>query len=303
MTRFLLIFLLSILTSVLSAQSGYYDYISFETPDSTLDIDTSLAENIWQIGTPHKPKFDSALSSPNVMITDTINYYPPNNFSTFTIKIFDPAWGLVYCDEIDISFKHMYDTDSLKDGGYIEISYDNGITWKNIIDDSVSMWMPCFYDYYGPPYPTIANGNAAFTGRSNGWENAYIGGCGGEIFFNPDPVYLRFVFSSDSLQTNKEGWMIDNLFLSMGCWCCLSIKESHQNNSILIVPNPVSDKMTITVTQKSDLEILNIDGKLLEIINNVNKETIIDVKSFQCGVYILRAKTDKGIVIKRFIKE
>ncbi|MDA3953800.1 MAG: transposase [Bacteroidales bacterium] len=34
---------------------------------------------IWQIGTPNKTFFDSAYSSPNAIITDTVNYYPINN--------------------------------------------------------------------------------------------------------------------------------------------------------------------------------------------------------------------------------
>ena len=40
--------------------------------------------NIWQVGKPQKTLFSSASTTPNVIITDTINYYPNNNVSTFT---------------------------------------------------------------------------------------------------------------------------------------------------------------------------------------------------------------------------
>ncbi len=55
-------------------------------PNYWLWIDTvSNPNNIWQIGSPQKTVISSAHSAPNVIITDTVNTYPPNNTSVFII--------------------------------------------------------------------------------------------------------------------------------------------------------------------------------------------------------------------------
>ena len=51
-----------------------------------VELDTSNS-NIWQIGASQKIIFDSAATVPNAIVTDTINSYPVNNVSRFTIKI------------------------------------------------------------------------------------------------------------------------------------------------------------------------------------------------------------------------
>src|SRR5690606_28661361 len=49
-----------------------------------LQIDTG---SIWQIGPPQKSVFDSAATNPNVIVTDTINTYPINDTSSFTVGL------------------------------------------------------------------------------------------------------------------------------------------------------------------------------------------------------------------------
>ena len=317
MKKSLLIISLSLITSFLSAQLplGYYESISFDPPspvyisinvtDTILKIDTSIVGNIWQIGKPHKTIFDSAYSHPNAIVTDTIHYYPPNNFSAFTVKIFDPAWMSLTAPSpcIEFSFMHKFDMDSLKDGGYIEISYNNGITWTNIANDTNGFGNPDFY-YYSSSPPIIANGNAAFTGSSHGWQQVLMEGVDWDIFSNPFPVYLRFVFYSDSILTNKEGWMIDNLDLCMGCANCMpGIEEKQGNGLISIFPNPVNNVLTVEAPLKSKIEISNNKGQFLKTFNTTNKETTIDVSDLSGGVYIVTVKTDKRIVTKKIIKK
>src|SRR5687768_4104081 len=61
-----------------------------------ISIDTA-AGNIWQIGIPQKVIFDSAATVPNAIVTDTINNYPVNNTSTFTISVLNQfaSWGVL----------------------------------------------------------------------------------------------------------------------------------------------------------------------------------------------------------------
>ena len=88
---------------------------------------TSNSANIWQIGTPSKIILNSAYSPSLALITDSINPYPINNSSTFELLIRTD-------DYTEISFWHRLNTDTLTDGGVIEISTDFGNSWQNVID-------------------------------------------------------------------------------------------------------------------------------------------------------------------------
>ncbi|MFA4852421.1 MAG: right-handed parallel beta-helix repeat-containing protein [Bacteroidales bacterium] len=82
-----------------------------------------------------------------------------------------------------------------------------------------------------------------------------------------------------------------------------SINEVLNTFSMDIYPNPANDNLTIKVPQKSEIEILNIQGQIIKTINNDGTEITIDLQNLSSGVYIIKAKTDKGIAVKKFIKE
>jgi hypothetical protein len=90
------------------------------------------SNNIWQVGSPQKSFFNASYQNETPILTDTINTYPIhiNNYFQITFPIFDSLYG-----EVNLSFYHKYDTDSLIDGGIIELSYDGGISWINIKND------------------------------------------------------------------------------------------------------------------------------------------------------------------------
>jgi hypothetical protein len=72
---------------------------------------------------------------------------------------------------------------------------------------------------------------------------------------------------------------------------------------IKIFPNPVMNILTLEITQKSIIEILNIQGQLFKTLTAEDNKTSVDVSAFPDGVYIVEVKTEKGIVVKRFVKE
>jgi lysozyme len=88
----------------------------------------------------------------------------------------------------------------------------------------------------------------------------------------------------------------------MGC-PVTAIEQNNFNDVLLIYPNPAQDELTIVTPQKSTLEILNIEGQIIKTINSTEKQTIIDLSDLSRGVYIIKAKTEKGIAVKKFIKE
>ncbi len=80
-----------------------------------------------------------------------------------------------------------------------------------------------------------------------------------------------------------------------------SIEVLDGAGAISIYPNPVSDILYIKSTEiVKQIEVLSVDGKLLKtVMGAVNELPVRDLRS---GVYILRITTNKGVAIKRIIK-
>jgi hypothetical protein len=75
------------------------------------------------------------------------------------------------------------------------------------------------------------------------------------------------------------------------------------NEQIEEYPSPANETITIEVPQKATIEILNIQGQLLESFTANKNKTNLDISSFPCGVYVVEAKTEKGIAVRKFVKE
>lgn len=74
-------------------------------------------------------------------------------------------------------------------------------------------------------------------------------------------------------------------------------------NYISLFPNPAKDNITVFTRQKSNMDILNIQGQLIKTIPANNFKTTIDISEFVQGMYFLRIITEKGIAVKKFVKE
>jgi hypothetical protein len=70
-----------------------------------------------------------------------------------------------------------------------------------------------------------------------------------------------------------------------------------------ISPNPATNYLTIETHEKAIMEILNFEGQIIKTINYDGLTTTIDIKNLSSGIYFIKAKTYKGIAIKKFVKE
>jgi len=272
---------------------GIWTIISFEEPSEDLFIDPS-PDNLWQIGIPQKPYFNQAYTVPNAIVTDTINWYPVNNLSFFDLYIneINTNWGYPYCG-LFLDFRHKFDTDTLKDGGYISVSWDMGLTWMNIIEDTLSrFWMvsPAFPGFiYGNTnvYDTsdiLFNGEHGYSGKSNGWVQTSLAWYEIPIKerqdFPPDTMILRFNFISDNDNHDKEGWMIDQIRLfSIDLGTGFRDFIDGQNKAF-ISPNPVKSAATITLDKNYD----RVDFKLMDL----SGRTIQEGSCKQCSSFTLQ---------------
>jgi len=239
---------------------------------STEQIQIGEAEgNLWEIATPSKDYLDSAFSAPFAIITDSINDYPISNNSFFDlIPLEDEDYPFDL--QLFIGFSHKYDTDTLKDGGFLSISFNNGETFQNVIDFPEGQ----FYDSYPSDgidelniytdSDTLYNGERGFSGRSDGWVSTMIGWTVWPIQPNrggsADTIRFRFNFISDTVENNREGWMIDDIYLFN-----VDVGSSTTNQNQIqfkLFPNPASNRIMVETEkayQDLKMEIRSITAK------------------------------------------
>jgi len=290
----LLLLIPLMLISVVSSAQFYFYTLDFEDTAALhhLRIDTaSNPNNIWQVGAPQKTIFTNAYSSPNVIITDTINPYPINDTSSFTIV---NVAGTGYTSPHTASLQGVYsvNSDTLTDFGTIEFSPNNGTSWYNIVNDTFitnHIFMP-------PGWVTL-------TGNSNGWQSFYVNLAALGPLFNIqlfDTVLWRFTFISDSIQTNKDGLMFDDLHFED---YVEGIPEIQNDNLISISPNPTSEELSIHRTKvngNQTIQIFNYTGQVLYDQTNF-KEDLIDTRHLPNGIYLLKYSDTKNFSVKRFV--
>jgi len=268
---------------------GQFVYIDFEDPNAfySLFIDTnSNPNNTWQIGQPDKPLFNGAHSPTHVIVTDSLTPYPINDTSSFIITLKRGWEG--YNSLLLLDFYFKMDSDTLTDVGMIEFSTDMGTTWNDVmtLDSSCIIWLE--------PKP-------ALTGSIVNWTHFSVDlrGITGQYGLS-DTLLYKFTFISDNIQTNKEGWMIDDLSLE-DLWT--GLVETGNDNLISIHPNPVSNYLVVEGKNNDDdkiIEIMDFSGKTVSSYQNFNGETI-DVGSLRNGLYLLKYTDKKIVLIRKFM--
>jgi hypothetical protein len=315
MKKLLLLILATVATIDLKGQANYINVcvdcgnlhhsFDFNSPaDSTnyfFLIDTSQSSNLWQLGTPSKNVFNSGYGGPKAFVTDTLNPYPINNSSSFQFSMVNCSWMTQGpCggyEGLGITIITKINSDSTKDGGTIEVSH-NGTPWVNLINDPLASTTG---DIYSANDTIQSSSKPGYSGIANNWKQISVN-FSPEMVNPSDTISLRFSFSSDSIQTNKDGWMIG--LIQMGGFF-EGIEEIQNDNLISISPNPSSDELRIHATKVSSnqkVQILNCAGQILYDNSNFTGETI-DVSQFTDGIYLLKYSDKKNLSIKKLVVE
>jgi hypothetical protein len=74
-------------------------------------------------------------------------------------------------------------------------------------------------------------------------------------------------------------------------------------DQFIIAPNPTSKTVEISGGTVSMIEVYKLNGEQVFSMTNIDNTVVIDLESFEAGVYILRLTTNDGVVTKRIIKE
>jgi len=286
-----------------------HEYCWFDTLCPYVNIDTSNHSNIWQNGMPQKTIFSAAYSAPKAMVTDILNPYPNNNDSYFDISlptIIDSSY--FFSSNTTLSFMHRINTDTMKDGGFIEVKYHKDSAWVNIAYDSLLSAKHIMFNCENlySIQNTLFNGQAGFSG-SSGWINTKLQWIWVMLVkeYPPDSIYLRFHFISDDINTNKDGWMIDNLemieYEAFG-----SLEEINAENLISISPNPVSESAVVEIKIQGEetytAELYNIFGqKIKEFPEIKNNRFTIEHGNCKSGIYYLILKKGNNLFASKKI--
>lgn len=271
---------------------GIYDVDScdFETP-CHLVIPQTINENLWQRGAPHKLTFTESYSLPNAMVTDSLNPYPANADSWFDLK-FDMMEYLGGMD-ILVGFRQKYNTDTLADGGFIELSYDHGLTWVNVLKDSNIMFL--YSENLYSSEDTLKGGIPGFSGYSGDWIHTQI-----EIIYAfpvkwpVDTLYMRFHFISDDVETGRDGWMIDNIkssFVDLG-----GAAKNKEIAEIMVFPNPLTKRSSLTIPNPSGkeliIELIDQSARSIQSYKTTKSTFTIDKGFLKPGMYLIKVTSD-----------
>lgn len=106
---------------------------------------------------------------------------------------------------------------------------------------------------------------------------------------------FRFTFTSDSINTNKDGWIIDDINIS-----CVGagINEIQMNSPFRVIPNPTSDFISIishTMEIFRSAILFDILGKPILTTYDSN----FNLSQFESGKYFLTIISDKEKYVTR----
>jgi len=244
-----------------------------------INIDTiNCHRNQWQIGRPQKTVFDSAYSYPNAIVTDTLHPCLPNDTSVFVMKA-----PIFYYGQFSFEYKLNIDSGDI---AIIEISYDTGLHWINIITDT-----SVTFDFGGGPKPDLSV-------STTGWESFNIYNLGSPLIW---PVYsylFRFTLITDSSAIPRDGWMMDNFYVGVEGE---GVPIIQNNNHINLYPNPATTFITITSKNPIiQITVTNLLGQVLYTHNYNTEQVQIDIADLPQGVYFVKVN---GVDVKKFVKE
>jgi hypothetical protein len=180
------------------------------------------------------------------------------------------------------------------DGMYL--STNNGLLWTN-----VNAGINCAYGVTS----TAIRGHTVYAGTNE---------CG--VYFSTDNGSNWATTGFDAYSNLVLLLSGDTLFAGIedgGVWflplTTVGIKEINNNAvNIVVYPNPVTDNLQIEFnseirSEKLELKIYDVVGNLVfEKSITANKATV-DISSFPCGVYVVEVRTDRGIEVRKFVKE
>lgn len=296
----------------------YYGYIYDSI--GIVVYNTGNPENIWQVGNPEKGDWTSGYPHINggnkVLITDTIQTYPTNNESIVELHIVKPGWAYVYgcCwSSFQFGFYFKCDTDSLKDGLKVEVSFDGGQTFANASDSvgllNLPMSVDSIHSYYYTEPPAVGDhftisGNqygSLFPHYENWVEYGFSFEEREEIAAEINYMVIKLTFKSDGVDEGKRGIMIDALNINVVDFChWIGIENQKTSKEIKVYPNPASRELYVDIPNAEQypctFEMVSYSGQKAIEEEISSNQFVVDISKLPTGVYVYRITNSFGLL-------
>jgi hypothetical protein len=189
------------------------------------------------------------------------------------------------------------DVDSLHDGGIIEISHDNGISWKNLLEDTISQ----SGELSGKMYTLADSINSAQKpgfNHSFDWETTTLFVVSFMSEYS-DTTTFRFTFFSDSIDNQKDGWMIGSISI-IG-----QFEELPENiySKMLLYPNPADEFVQLKYSnlyEQNEFQIFDSQGILVTNVT-IDKSQKIATSYLENGVYWLVNLNENQQIVNKLV--
>ncbi len=165
---------------------------------TSLEFETDGPTNDWELGRPLTVGPSIVHSFPYCWATKKEANYSPYSNSI----LYPPRMNITDVGQPIFDWWQWFETDSGDDGGVVEISTNDGLSWSVVEPEG------------GYPCPSLGSGSAlagmpAFSGTSDGWEYQSIDL---SSYVPEGEVWLRFHFAADGTG-ELAGWYIDDVGL------------------------------------------------------------------------------------------
>gem|GEM_PF-1896343 len=232
--------------------------------------------------------------------------------------------GVVYCTVNDIGIYMSVDNGtswSCISSGF------GGLTYVNCIDENNDNLF-AGVGYFNPPVVTTNNNGANWSIGNNGLYghqvqclksigNYEFAGVNNGIFFTKNNG-TDWVNITDNLppysviSIGRDDSLIFAGIAGKGIWkrpladFGIDFSSADQNKfseSIYIFPNPATNLVYINCEEKSVVEILNLQGQVVATKTISGKNESVDVSGLAQGVYVVKVKTEQGVITKKIVKQ
>ena len=232
-----------------------------------------------------------------------------------------------------LRFYHNYITEGGADGGLVEVSVDDGTTWRQLGDNMFRNPYSGLIQYATFVVPDLS----AFWGNSGGWIPTYID----MSEYNGQDVIIRFNFATDdNTAPGGGGWFIDDIevmdMVNYNTETCVTSNQGDQVCTIAIergtivesqvtvavsdpevtvamnvFPNPASDVINIAISSETNeavtLSLMTLDGKEVQAksiyTNNFVQTFTMNTAGLPGGFYMVKASTKDGVAIEKVKKK
>ena len=151
--------------------------------------------------------------------------------------------------------------------------------------------------FAGPTKPTISRNGIVLTSSSATNNQWYLNG-------NPIAGASSQTYTATDIGAYQVG-----VSSGAGCQSMSDILDfvtgvnKISDKDIKMYPNPASDKITIEGITKAEIELFNLQGQVIKAISVSGNKTSMDISNITNGVYSIKIKTDRGIVVKKLLKQ